>query len=242
MALSVETVELDVTNNASVDTAFKVVSAKTGGKLDVLVNNAGLASAGIGETFTPEQLRDMFEVNVIGVQRMLRAALPDMRKNRSGLVINIGSIVGRLTIPFFALYGASKHAVEALTEGYRYEVSQFGVDVVLVQPGPFATNLYSALQVPADAGRAASYGEVANLPSKINTVLGGYFAQPETPQPHAVAEIIAKLIDTPAGKRPERIVAGSAFGADIANEALKPLQAQMVAGFGLTELGTLKAS
>ena len=77
MALSVETVELDVTNNASVDTAFKVVSAKTGGKLDVLVNNPGLASAGIGETFTPEQFLDMFEVNVFGVQRMLRAALPD---------------------------------------------------------------------------------------------------------------------------------------------------------------------
>ena len=69
MALSVETVELDVTNNASVDTAFKVVSAKTGGKLDVLVNNAGLASAGIGETFTPEQLRDMFEVNVLRTNR-----------------------------------------------------------------------------------------------------------------------------------------------------------------------------
>ncbi|MFP3675213.1 SDR family NAD(P)-dependent oxidoreductase, partial [Bacillus sp. SIMBA_031] len=86
------------------------------------------------ESITTEHTSQMFDVNVIGIQRVLRAALPQLRKNGSGLVINVGSILGRVTIPFMSLYGATKFAVEALTEGYRYELSQLGIDVVLVQP------------------------------------------------------------------------------------------------------------
>lgn len=141
----IQTLELDVTNNASVEAAFKELFGKTGGKLDVLVNNAGIASGGLSETFTPEQLRDLFEVNVFGVHRVIRAALPEMQKSKSGLIINVGSILGRLTLPFYGLYGASKHAVEALTEGYRYELSQLGIDVVLIQPGPYPTGLWSSI-------------------------------------------------------------------------------------------------
>jgi NAD(P)-dependent dehydrogenase (short-subunit alcohol dehydrogenase family) len=114
--VGVEPLELDVTRTPSVDAAFAAVFEKTSGKLDVLINNAGVASEGLSETFTPEQVSEMFDVNVVGQQRTLRAALPRMRNNGSGLVINIGSILGRLTIPFLGLYGASKHAVEAMTE------------------------------------------------------------------------------------------------------------------------------
>src|ERR1700761_5579804 len=104
--------ELDVTDAASVDAGFSEVNKKTNGKLDVVINNAGLFAQGLSETFAPEQVSAMFDVNVIGIQRVTRAALPAMRRNKSGLIINIGSILGRVTIPFAGLYGATKFAVE----------------------------------------------------------------------------------------------------------------------------------
>jgi NADP-dependent 3-hydroxy acid dehydrogenase YdfG len=121
---NIEVLQLDVTDQNSVDLALKRLLEISMGELDVVINNAGMASAGISESFTPEQVRDLFEVNVFGVQRVIRATLPVLRAKRSGLIINLGSILGRVTIPFFGLYGASKYAVEALSESYRYELSQ----------------------------------------------------------------------------------------------------------------------
>jgi NADP-dependent 3-hydroxy acid dehydrogenase YdfG len=241
-ARGIETLELDVTDNASTDAAFNSLLAKTNGDLDVVVNNAGFAAGGISETFTPEQLRDMFEVNVFGIQRVMRAALPAMQKKRSGLIINIGSILGRVTIPFFGLYGATKHAVEALTDTYRYELSQLGIDVVLVQPGPYPTKLYTSIQLPGDSGRATNYGKVAELPSGIEQFLHGVFTGADSPDPHDVAEEIVTLIATPAGARPARVVKGLAFGADGANAAIAPFQAQLITGLGFEQLGELKVA
>jgi NADP-dependent 3-hydroxy acid dehydrogenase YdfG len=241
-ARGIETIELDVTDNASTDAAFDTLLAKTHGELDVIVNNAGFAAGGISETFTPEQLRDMFEVNVFGIQRVMRAALPAMQKKRSGLIINIGSILGRVTIPFFGLYGATKHAVEALTDTYRYELSQLGIDVVLIQPGPYPTKLYTSIQLPGDSSRATNYGEVAELPSGIEQFLHGVFTGADSPDPHDVAEEIVTLIATPAGARPARVVKGLAFGADGANAAIAPFQAQLITGLGFEQLGKLKVT
>src|ERR1700691_3028392 len=154
---NIEVRQLDVTDENSVDLALKRLLEISMGDLDVVINNAGMASAGISESFTPEQVHDLFEVNVFGVQRVIRAALPVLRAKRSGLIINIGSILGRVTIPFFGLYGASKHAVEALSDGYRYELSQVGVDVVLIQPSAYPTNMYAAAQVPGDGARTKTY-------------------------------------------------------------------------------------
>jgi NAD(P)-dependent dehydrogenase (short-subunit alcohol dehydrogenase family) len=123
------------------------------GRLDVLVNNAGIASAGITEAFTPDQAKVVFNTNVVGVLRTSRAVLPAMRRQGDGLVINISSILGRVTFPFFGIYGASKFAVEALTDSLRYEVSQLGIDVVLVQPSAFPTPMYTTIQQPADIDR-----------------------------------------------------------------------------------------
>src|SRR6185369_7702056 len=109
------------------------------GTIDVLVNNAGIGSAGVTEAFTAEQATAIFDTNVIGLLRATRAVLPSMRQQRDGLIINIGSILGRVTFPFFGIYGASKFAVEALTDGFRYELSQLGIDVVLVQPSAYPT-------------------------------------------------------------------------------------------------------
>ena len=235
-AKSLEVVELDVTSDASVDTAVASVLARSGGRLDVVVNNAGLASAGVSEAFTPEQLRALFEVNVFGVQRVLRATLPTLRAKGDGLVINIGSILGRVTFPFFGLYGASKFALEALTDSYRYEVSQLGVDVVLVQPSAYPTNMYTSIQQPADAVRAAAYGDIGKIPAKMFETFMGMFKAADAPKPHDVAEAIAKLVGTAKGKRPDRVIVGQPFGADFVNKQTAPVQQQVVEGLGL---GTL---
>jgi NAD(P)-dependent dehydrogenase (short-subunit alcohol dehydrogenase family) len=181
----------------------------------------------------------MFEVNVFGIQRVTRAALPEMRKRKSGLIINIGSILGRVTIPFIGLYGASKFAVEALTEGYRYELSQLGVDVVLVQPSAYPTGLYSATQQPVDANRAAEYGEVASLPSAFVEFLKGVFSGEDAPDSHEVSKVLVDLIGTPAGERPHRVIVGAPYGADAVNTAVQPIQAQMINDIGFGKLQKL---
>lgn len=233
-------VALDVTCETTTQAAIQTVLEKSGGKLDVVINNAGIASAGVSETFTPEQLRDLFEVNVFGIQRVLRAALPTLRKQGDGLIINTGSILGRVTFPFFGLYGASKFAVEAMTDSYRYELSQLGVDVVLVQPSAYPTNMYAAMQQPADATRATSYGEISAIPGKMFETFMGMFAAENAPNPHDVAVAIAKLVVTPKGQRPDRVVVGQAFGSDAVNGAVAPVQRKVVDGLGLGGLATIK--
>jgi NAD(P)-dependent dehydrogenase (short-subunit alcohol dehydrogenase family) len=168
-------VELDVSDDASVDAAVKEMLARTG-RIDVLVNNAGIASAGITEAFTADQAKAIFNTNVVGLLPTSRAVLPRMRAQGDGLIINVGSILGRVTFPFFGIYGASKFAVEALTESLRYEVSQLGVDVVIIQPSAYPTNMYAAIQQPADAGRVAGYGAVGEIPGKMFETFKGVFA------------------------------------------------------------------
>lgn len=241
-AKGIETIELDVTDQASVDAAFAALFEKTGGSIDVLINNAGIAAGGIQETFTPEQTRAMFDVNVFGIQHVTNAALPAMHKVKAGLIINIGSILGRVTLPFFALYGASKHAVEAVTEGYRYELSQLGIDVVLVQPGPYPTKLYTAIQKPAALERAEAYGELPTLQAGFEAYLGGLFASEDAPKPHDVAKAIVTLVDQAEGGRPDRVVVGLDFGAIAANKAIKPLQAGLVGAIGMAHLDQLRTA
>ena len=238
-AKGIEPVELDVTNDASVDSAIATLLAKSGGKLDVVINNAGIASAGVSESFTPEQVRDLFEVNVFGMQRVLRATLPTLRGHGNGLAINVGSILGRVTFPFFGLYGASKFAVEAMTESYRYELSQLGVDVVLVQPSAYPTNMYASVQQHEDAPRAAAYGEIGTIPGKMFETFMGMFAADNAPNPHDVAVAMEKLVATPRGQRPDRVVVGQAFGSDALNTATKPVQRQVIEGLGLGALATI---
>ena len=181
----IEPLALDVTSDASVDGALSALLAASGGRLDVVINNAGIASAGVSESFTPEQLRALFEVNIFGVQRVLRATLPTLRKQGDGLVVNVGSILGRITFPFFGLYGASKHALEALSDSYRYELSKLGVDVVLVQPSAYPTNMYAAAQ-RGEAALSVGYGEVSAIPGKLMETFSGIFTGAGAPKPHDV--------------------------------------------------------
>ena len=238
----IEILRLDVTDQASVDSAVKQLLKTTNNQLDVVVNNAGMASAGISESFTAEQVREMFDVNVFGVQRVIRATLPALRAERSGLVINIGSILGRVTIPFFGLYGASKYAVEAMSDSYRYELSQLGIDVVLVQPSAYPTNMYAAAQQPADGEIAKTYGAVAEVPGKILKTFVTLFQGENAPNPRDVAEAIDKIVSTPVGKRPDRVVVGLPFGSDAVNNAVNPIQRGTIDSLGLADLARLKVA
>ena len=241
-AKNIEVLKVDVTDQASVDTAIVQLLEKSGNKLDVVVNNAGMASAGLSEAFTAEQARDLFEVNVFGVQRVMRATLPVLRAKRAGLVINVGSILGRVTLPFFGLYGASKYAVEAMTDSYRYELSELGVDVVLVQPSAYPTNMYAAAQKPANGELAKSYGETAEVPGKILKTFMTLFQGENAPNPQDVATAIDKIVATPAGSRPDRVVVGLPFGSDAVNTAVAPIQRGVIESLGLGDLTKLKIS
>jgi NAD(P)-dependent dehydrogenase (short-subunit alcohol dehydrogenase family) len=231
----IEVVELDVSSDTSVEQAVKEVLARAR-HIDVLVNNAGIASAGVSEAFTPDQAKVVFNTNVVGVLRTSRSVLPAMRRQSDGLIINIGSILGRVTFPFFGIYGASKFAVEALTDSLRYEVSQLGVDVVLVQPSAFPTTMYTTIQQPADTDRTKAYGAVGEIPGAMFTHFMKTFQAPNGPNPHDVAEAIAKLVAQPKGSRPARTVVGAAFGSDIVNEQTAPVQAHVIETLGLSHL------
>src|SRR5260370_4030509 len=131
--LALDVVELDVTNDPSVDEAVQQIVAATG-RLDVVVNNAGVSYSGPIEAFTVEQAQALFNTNVFGVMRVNRAALPQMRAQGGGLLLQIGSISGPLGLPFLGLYGATKFTLEGLTESYRYDLAPFGIAAATLAP------------------------------------------------------------------------------------------------------------
>jgi NADP-dependent 3-hydroxy acid dehydrogenase YdfG len=233
--LGVKTMELDVSDDASVKAGVENVLAEAG-QIDVLVNNAGIASAGVTEAFTTEQAKAIFDTNVIGLLRVTRAVLPSMRRRHDGLIINIGSILGRVTFPFIGIYGASKFAVEALTDSLRYEVSQLGVEVVEVQPSGYPTNFFTNLQSPASTEVTKAYGEVGEIPDAMVKTLMASLEGKDAPNPHDVAEAVAKLVGQSKGSRAARTVVGAPFGSDKANEDVAPLQAKVVEALGLSHL------
>jgi NAD(P)-dependent dehydrogenase (short-subunit alcohol dehydrogenase family) len=231
----VHVLDLDVTSEASVAAAFRR-AIELEGTIDVVINNAGIGSGGFGEAFTADQWQRLFDVNVFGVQRVLRAALPPMRERGSGLVIHISSIMGRIVIPFSAPYTASKYALEGLAETYRYELMGTGVETTIVQPGGFPTNFGDRLVSPADEDRVNSYGELKEIPEKL---WGGMFEtlrSKEAPDPQEVADAVLELIESPAGERPLRVVVDPMMGGE-APEAINKLtgeiQQQLLSNLGL---------
>src|SRR5260370_30127657 len=155
-ALALQIVEIDITDDASVERAIAVM-IETTGRLDVVVYNAGVSYSGPLEAFTLERVRQQFEINVFSVLRVHRAVLPQMREQGRGLLLQIGSIAGRLGMPFLVLYGATKFALEGLTESYRYELAPFGIDAAIIEPGTYPTTISANRQVAADAERLALY-------------------------------------------------------------------------------------
>jgi len=132
---------LDVTKQESIETAVNT-AINFFGKIDVLVNNAGFALAGVFEDATKEDVDRQFDVNVFGLMECIRAVLPHFRQNKSGTIINISSVAGHSGFPTFALYNATKFAVEGFSESLWYELSPFNIKVKLVEPGPIKTDFY----------------------------------------------------------------------------------------------------
>jgi NAD(P)-dependent dehydrogenase (short-subunit alcohol dehydrogenase family) len=225
--LGVTVVELDVTDGASVERAADQVYAATG-QIDVLVNNAGTAHMGVAEAFTPESFERQFATNVTGPFRVARAVLPGMRRRRSGLIIFVSSVVGRMVLPFTGVYAASKWALEALGESLSYEVRPFGVDVAILEPGAYATNIGNVRIDPDDTERLASYGEVGRSYEKISAALAESAGDPAE-----VAEAILALIDTPHGARPLRTTVPAGSPVDAINAGAEPIQHAVLEAFGL---------
>lgn len=239
--IELRVVDLDVGSGASVDAAAATILAECGAP-DVLVNNAGVMYVGFTEAFTAEELASQLDVNVVGIHRMNRAFLPAMRKRGQGLVINLSSIAGRLSSPFFGVYHASKWAVEGYSMALRGELASSGVDLVVVEPGPFATELFAQSPHPVDADdRVASYPSLAQQAlQQLEGAFDGMFNDPGTPtDPAMVVEQMVALMDAPAGTRPFRTVVGVDVGVRERNLAVEPFDAGVLAAFGMTEFASL---
>lgn len=193
----VDTLILDVTSQASVDAAQREVATLAGAEgLDVLINNAGYALAGPLESISDADLKAQFETNVFGPMRMIRAFLPAMRERRRGRIINISSVVGRLALPFFGPYNATKHAIEALSDAMRNELRSFGVDVVLIEPGAINTGFgeIERQSLEAHAGPAAPYAEQIAKVMAFQKDL-----HPNAAKPDVAAKAIVRAVEA---KRP----------------------------------------
>ncbi len=155
---SVRMLPMDVREDDSVARAVAFVQTDAG-RLDVLVNNAGLALAGAVEDTTVDEARALFETNLFGVHRVCRAALPILRAQGAGLIINVSSLAGLVTVPFQGFYSASKYALESMTDALRMEVAPFGIRVVLIEPGDFKSGFTAARVFAAANNEGSPYAE-----------------------------------------------------------------------------------
>lgn len=224
--------ELDVTSDASVDAAVAAA-----GDIDVLVNNAGVAAAGLIETFTVSQAEQIFAVNFFGALRMARAVLPQMKARGRGLLLHVTSEYARIVLPGLGLYAASKFALDALGEALHYELAASGVHSLLIEPGTFpTTGILGKLVAPADTDRSADYGSVAELPQQLGAGLQAMVEGGMAPDPAAVATAIVALVE--GSQRPLRTLLPSPDSDNIAaiNTAAQAAQAAMFQRLGMTGL------
>jgi NAD(P)-dependent dehydrogenase (short-subunit alcohol dehydrogenase family) len=231
---SLEVVDLDVTDEAQVAAVVAHVGA-----VDVLINNAGIAAGGITESFTVQDAQRIFDVNVFGPMRLVRAVLPGMRGRGEGLIVNVTSTLSREVTPFLAIYEGSKFALEGLWEAWRYELTPYGIEVVLVQPGTFPTTaIVPNLLPPSDPARAGEYGEILSRVEQFFAGMASYAQSGQAPDPQLVADSIARVLEAPAGERPVRVVVdpkGPGAAARL-NEAAAREQAAIMSHFGLQDL------
>jgi NAD(P)-dependent dehydrogenase (short-subunit alcohol dehydrogenase family) len=185
----VELVPLDVRDDVSVKACVEKVRSRAG-RIDVLINNAGVNLVGAVEETSISQAQALFDTNVIGVLRMIQAVLPGMRRQGAGLIINISSIVGFLPAPFMGVYAGTKHAVEGLSESLDHEVRAFGIRVVLIEPPYTRTNL--------DASAAQAEGPIdAYAPQRQRTAAVITHNTDTAPEPKVVAEEVLRAIEGP---------------------------------------------
>lgn len=237
-ALGAKVVTIDVTDDESVKKGVAEAINLLGG-LDVVVNNAGIGALGIQERFSVEDLKRLFEVNVFGVQRVNKAVLPHLRSQNSGLLIHISSLLGRMAFPFWGAYSMTKFAVEAMAECYRVELSGFGVDSCLIEPGGYPTSFLGALTPPSDGSENDGYSEMQNIQKMAFQGFEELLANTPEQKPQKVANAIAKLIEIPAGQRPMRTIVdytGIKPNVQPYNELLSKINEAVYADFGMKEM------
>jgi NAD(P)-dependent dehydrogenase (short-subunit alcohol dehydrogenase family) len=234
-------VELDVSSQKSCDTGIQEIISKNG-SLDVVVHNAGHMVFGPAEAFTPEQLGDLYDINVLSTQRVNRAALPQLRKQGQGLVVWVSSSSSAGgTPPYLAPYFAAKAGMDALAVVYSRELARWGIETSIIVPGAFTggTNHFAHAGSPADKARAAEY-EAGPYAGFGEQVLKGFAAiVPADADVSAVAEAIVKVVDAPFGRRPFRVhVDPTQDGAEVVNGVLDRVRAEMLRRIGLADLLT----
>jgi NAD(P)-dependent dehydrogenase (short-subunit alcohol dehydrogenase family) len=237
--VDLRTVELDVQSDVSAEAAIARILADAG-RLDVIVHNAGHMVFGPAEAFTPDQYMQQYDVNVLGTQRVNRAALPVLRKQGRGLLVWVGSSSTRGgTPPFLAPYFAAKAALDALAVSYSTELALWGIETTIMVPGAFTkgTNHFAHSGAPSDTERAAEYetGPYAGITDQALKGLASL--EPADADPAEVARAIVRVVDTPFGRRPFRVhVDPSQDGAEVVNAVADRIRREMYRTIGLETL------
>ena len=237
--VDLRSVELDVASDHSAKAGIDQVIADNG-RLDVVIHNAGHMSFGPAEAFTPEQFAQLYDINVLSTQRVNRAALPQLRKQRRGLVVWVSSSSARGgTPPYLSPYFAAKAAMDSLAVSYAGELTRWGIETSIIVPGAFTkgTNHFAHSGKPADTARAQEYdsGPYAGLPDLALKGLASL--EPTDADANSVAEAIVRVVDMPFGKRPFRIhVDPSEDGAEIVNGVADRVRAELFRRIGIEDL------
>ena len=186
--LPLKVIELDVDNEDSTEKAIRsIIDEKQ--RIDVLVNNAGWGIWGTAEDVSLEEFREQFETNFFSIIRMIQKVAPVMRKQGTGDIVNISSIAGRIGFPVSAAYISSKFALEGLSESIRYELGQFGVNVIIIEPGVIKTNFFDSMKIAKKVDESDTYRDITIK------VISGFkmMAEMGTP-PKEVASVIIKSL------------------------------------------------
>jgi NAD(P)-dependent dehydrogenase (short-subunit alcohol dehydrogenase family) len=232
-------IELDVLSQESTDAALKTIISENG-RLDVVVHNAGHMVFGPAEAFTPEQLAQLYDTNVLSTQRVNRAALPHFRLQGKGLIVWVSSSSTRGgTPPYLAPYFAAKAAMDALAVSYASELARWGIETSIIVPGAFTsgTSHFKNAGSPNDKARAAEYdsGVYKGLSDQIQKGLAA--AVPPDADVAAVADAIVKVVDMPIGKRPFRIhIDPAQDGCEVVNAVADRIRAEFLRRIGLGDL------
>jgi len=229
--LKLDVLEIDVTSDESVNAAATKLPT-----IDVLINNAGIGYGGPMESFTSGEIMDQLDLNIVGTIRVAKAVLPGMRSQKSGLIIQVSSTAGRAAFPGWGLYNASKWGLEGMSEAMRYELAPLGIDVVLVEPGPFATSFFGNIVPSEDAEMAAAYAHVGGFMEGFGKLVQEMYADENAPtDPMIVVKIWEDLINMSPGTRPMRTIAGLDFGFQALNDATEPIRKAGLEGMGLSD-------
>lgn len=229
-SLPIHILDLDVTKDDSVDKAIRAVIDKAG-RLDIVINNAGFVVTGLMETVTIEQAQSQFDTNFFGSVRVNRAALPHMRRQKSGLLLHISSGAGRVVFPSFGFYCASKFALEAFSEAYNYELAGQGIQSISIQPGAYQTAVFGNVQQGSDKARAETYGAANQILDKISAGLNAAAGNAQE-----VADAVLKVIETPAGQRKLHYrVSPQDVGVDAINDLCEKTQSAVLQAFGIAD-------